>query len=124
MRCGAQNHYPRIKQAQSVLFMQTPREKYRKSNLIELHPRPIRCAVDPAILWKTTVGSLNGCQPDQRAQRRACLASGEERRCAMHEVARPNEMITTKIVIALGFAPRNAHRCNHRALENFVFVGQ
>src|ERR1044072_8829342 len=33
-------------------------------------------------------------------------------------------MITSQIVITLGFTPRNTHRCDDRALKNFVFVGQ
>ena len=33
---GAHNHYPGIEQAERVLFMQTPRQKYRESNLVKL----------------------------------------------------------------------------------------
>src|SRR5206468_3420793 len=100
---GAHNHYPGIEQAERVPFVQTPRQKYRESNLVKLQPGPISGAVDPAILWKTAVRPLNGRQPDQRAQRSAYLTRREEGGCAVHEVAGPNEMITTEIVVALGF---------------------
>ena len=40
----------------------------------------------------------------------------------MYEVTSPDEMITSKIVVALGFAPGDTHRCNNRALKNFVFM--
>ena len=33
-------------------------------------------------------------------------------------------MITTEIVISLGFAPWNTHGCNQRALKNFVLMRQ
>src|SRR6476646_53916 len=107
-----------------MVFMQTPRQQYWESNLIKLMPGPVGGPVDPTVLRKGTVWPLNRRQPDQRAQRRACLACGKERGCALHQIARPNEMISTKVQIALGFSPGNAHRGNDRALENLVLMRQ
>ena len=59
---------------------------------------------------------------DQRPQRRAGLSRGEQRRRAVHEIARPDEMITSQILVAFGFTPRNAQRCDKRALKNFIFM--
>ena len=52
------------------------------------------------------------------------LACGEECGRALHQVAGPDEMITTEIVVALGLPPRDAHRGDHRALKNLVFMGE
>ena len=106
------------------MFMQTPRQQYRQRNLIKLQPGPVGGPVDPAVLRKTAVRPLNRRQPDQRAQRRAHLTRGKERACALHQVARPDEMITAEVQIAFGFAPGNAHRGDDCALENLVFMRQ
>src|SRR5262245_49390277 len=107
-----------------MVVMQTPRQQYRESNLIKLHPGPVGGPVDPTVLRKTAVRPLNPCQPDQRAQRRSSLACGEKRACTLYEVAGPDQMITTKIQIAFSFAPRNAHRGDDCALENLVLMRQ
>src|SRR5207248_9973983 len=99
-------------------------QKYWRGDLVELQARPISGPIDPTILRKSAIRSLNGSQPDQCAQRRANLARGEERCCALYEVTRPDQMITSQIVVALGFAPGDTHRRNERALKNFVFMRQ
>src|SRR5882724_8224786 len=48
----------------------------------------------------------------------------EECCCALHEVTSPDQMITSQIVIAFGFAPGDTHRRNERALKNFIFMRQ
>src|SRR5207244_8036646 len=85
-------------------------------------PGPISGPIDPTILRKTAVRSLNGSQPDQRAQWCTHLAGGKERCGALHEIASPDQMITPQIVVALGFTPGNTHRRNDRALKNLVFM--
>src|SRR5437764_15177786 len=92
--------------------------------MVDHKKRPIGGAVYPAILGETAFRSLNSCQPDQSAQRCACLTSGQKRSCALHEISGPDEMITAKIVIALGFTPGDTHRCDERALKNFIFMRQ
>src|SRR5438132_1822436 len=109
VRSGAHNHHPRMEQTKRVLFMQMPRQQYRETNLVELPPRPIGPSIYPTVLWETSVRRLHGRQPDQRAQRGACLTGGEQRGRAVHEVARPHQMIAAQILIAFGFAPGNAH---------------
>ena len=111
-----------MKQAESTALVQPPRQQDRERNLVELQPGPISSPVDPTVLRKTAVRPLDRRQPDQRAQRRACLIRGEERHRAMHEVARPNEMITTQVLVPLCLAPGNAHRRDHCALKNFVLM--
>src|SRR5262249_32397456 len=105
-------------------FMQTPRQQYWESNLIKLQPRPVSSPVDPAVLRKRAVRPLDRGQPDQRTKRRARLSRSQERAGTLHQVARPDEMITTEVQIAFDFAPRNAHRGDDRALENLVFMRQ
>src|SRR5262245_15322815 len=106
------------------LFVQTPRQQCRSSNLIELQAGPISGAVEPAVLREASIWPLNGREPDQSAQRRAGLAGGEKRSCALDQVSSPHQVITTEIAFALGFAPRNAQRGNHRALKDFVFMSK
>src|SRR5262249_21434748 len=111
-----------MKEAERAVVMQTPRQKDRERNLVKLQPGPISSPVDPTVLRKTAVRPLNRRQPDQRAQRRACLAGGEQRHRAMHEIARPNEMIATEVLVTLCLAPGNTHRRDHCALKNFVLM--
>src|SRR4030095_13515631 len=106
------------------LSMQTPRQQCRSSNLIELQAGPISGAVEPTVLREASIWPLNGSEPDQSAQRRAGLAGGEKRSCALDQVASPHQVITTEIAFALGFAPGNAQRGNHCALKDFVLMGQ
>src|SRR6184192_2511094 len=121
--CGsAHNHYARTKQTKRVLFMQTPGQQYRRGNLVELLARPISGPVDPTVLRKTSIRSLNGSQPNQCAQWCTHLSCGKKRCCALHEVTSPDEMIAPQIVVALGFAPRDTHRRNNRALKHLVFM--
>src|SRR4029077_4662407 len=103
------DHYARTKQTERVLFVQAPCQEYWRCNLIELQARPISGPVDPTILRESAVRPLNSSQPGQCAQRRACLARRKKCCCALHEVTGPHEMITSKIVIALGFAPGDTH---------------
>ena len=106
------------------MCVQTPAQQYRERNLIKLKPGPVTGAINPAVLRKTAVRPLNGCQPDQCAKRRARLPGGEQRACTLHQVARPHEMITPQVLIALRFAPGNTHRSDHCALKNFVLMRQ
>src|SRR5262249_38107942 len=94
---GAHNHYARVEQAERIVFMQTPRQDYRQSNLIKLKPGPVGGPIDPTVLRKTAIRPLDRCQPDQRSQRRARLTRGKERACTLYEVARPHEMIATEV---------------------------
>ena len=104
--------------------MQTPRQQHRHGHLVELQPRPIGGSINPAVLRKSAVRPLNRRQPDQSAQRRACLTGGEQCCGAVHEVSRPHQVITAQILVAFGFAPGDTHRGDHSALKNFVFVRQ
>jgi len=113
-----------MKQPQRSVIVQAPRKQDGRSNLIELQSRPIGTAINPAVLRKTAVRPLNRRQPDQSAQRRAGLASGEERDRAVHKIARPHEVIATEILVSLDFAPWNAHRGDDCALKNFVLMPQ
>src|SRR5215510_15093827 len=106
------------------LFVQTPRQQCRSSNLIELQAGPISGAVEPTVLREASIWPLNGSEPDQSAQRRAGLAGGEKRSCALYQVASPYQVITPEVCFALCLAPGNAQGCDHRALKNFVLMGQ
>src|ERR1044071_7226081 len=102
--------------------MQAPRQQHWQSYLIKLKPAPISFSVDPTILRKATIEPLYGGEPDQSAQRCARLAGSEQSGCALHQVARPNKVVTTHIPVAFRFAPGNAHRSDERALKYFIFV--
>src|ERR1700745_3453416 len=99
-----------------MIFIQAPRQQHWQSYLIKLKPSPISLPVNPTVLRKTAIGSLHGGEPDQGAQRRAHLASSKQSGCAMHQIARPHEVITTHVSIAFCFSPRNAHQGDERAL--------
>ena len=122
---GPQNHHARIERTDCLaLLVQPPRQQYRSSNFVELQARPVGRPIDPAILRETAVRPLKGGEPDQRAERRAGLAGGEKCGRALHQVSGPNEVITTAVVIALGFSPGDAQGGDQRALKNLVFMGQ
>src|SRR5262249_12987368 len=101
-----------------------PCQKYWRSDLIELLSRPISSTINPTVLRETAIRSLNGSQPGQSPQRCASLARSKERCCALYEVTRPHQVITTQIVISLGLAPGDTQRRNDRALKNLVFMCQ
>ena len=107
---------------QSVFALEPPREQDRRSDFVELYAAPISAAIDPAILRKIAVGLLNACQPDQRAQRCGALSCREQRGGALHQVARPDQMIAADLVVALDLAPRDAQRGDYRALEKLVLM--
>ena len=67
---------------------------------------------------------LDGGEPDQSAQGSPGLAGGQQCGRALRQVACPDQVITAQIVVALGFAPRDAHRRHQRALKRLVFVGE
>ena len=87
-------------------------------------PRPIRFAIDPAILWEPSIRQLNGRKPDQRAQGSSRLAGRQKRGRALHQIACPDQMITAEIAVVLGLTPRDAHRCNQSALKCFILMGE
>src|SRR6476646_1267667 len=104
------------------MFIQAPRQQHWQSYLIKLKASPISLPVDPTVLRKTTIGSLHGGEPDQGAQRRAHLASSKQGSCAMHQIARPNKVVTAHLSIAFRFAPRDAHRSDERTLKYLIFM--
>ncbi len=68
----------RIKVGQGVFLIETPCEQNRERDLIELNASPIRCSIDPKILWKAAVGVLDRCEVDQRPQRRDCVTCRQQ----------------------------------------------
>ena len=119
------HHYAGIEEIQrDSIFVEAPSQQERRGNFVELHARPISGSVNPAILREAAILMLNGCQPDQGAQRRVGLTRRQKRGRALHQIASPDQMVTAPVIVRLGFAPGNAHRGDHGALENLVFVSQ
>src|SRR5437660_7004864 len=44
--------------------------------------------------------------------------------CSSYDVTNPDNATSTVIIVTLGFTPGNAHRCDQRALKNFIFMRQ
>ena len=104
--------------------MHSPSEQNRRGNLIKLQPGPERFTINPAVLRKAAVRSLNSRQPDQGTDGRVDCAAREQRRCALHQIAGPDQMVATHVIIPFGLSPGNAHRRDQGPLENLIFVGQ
>ena len=106
------------------LLVQAPGQQDRGGDFVELQAAPIGAAVNPAILREAAIGPLKRRQPDQGAQRRAGLAGGEQRGGALHQVSRPDQMIATQVVVALGLTPGDAHGGDERPLKDLVLMRQ
>src|SRR4029453_16694473 len=99
------------------MAMQAPRQQHWQSYLIKLEATPISFSIDPTILRKATIGPLYGGEPDQGAQRRARLAGSQQSGRALHQVTRPNKVVTAHIPVAFCFAPGNTHGSDKGALK-------
>ena len=119
---GTGDHRAWIEAIERALAPQTPREQDRRGDLIELQAPPKGTAIDEGVCGNEPSLLLDAAQPDERAQRRVPLSGGEQRRGALHEVARPDEVIAADFIVASRLAPRNRQRRDHRTLEKLVFV--
>src|ERR1019366_194460 len=99
-------------------------EDNRKRNFVELNPVPVGLPVDPEVLRKAAVGALRTCEIDQGAQRGSELARSGQSDHAVDHVAGPHQMVTAKVLIALGLAPGDAERSDECAGIGFVFMGE
>ena len=118
----ADNHPTRgSNRSEPIAFAQMPRQQYRR--------QPHRAAarantqpIDPTVLRKTAVRPLHRSQA--RPMRAAASGLTRKREARVHSAPDrvSNEVITTEVPIALGLAPRNAHRGDDRALENLILI--
>ena len=68
------------------------------------------------------VGFLRDLQVPQHASRLVARADGQKARPSFDEIPRPDEVISAKVVVAFGEAPRNRQAGDHAALEAFRFM--
>src|ERR1051326_3642238 len=106
---GARNQFPRIEKAEGVGLLQSPCKEDGRGDFIELFTVPVGIAIDPTVLRDCAIVVLQAGAPNPTAKRCAELAGGKQCGGALDHVARPNEVVSAEINVALVFAPRNAH---------------
>jgi hypothetical protein len=74
---------------------------------------PVRRAAEPLVLMPTSVSFLRGDQIMRRIARFLFGTEGKQCGCALHQVARPDQVVAPAIVSAV--APR--HRGRHKRCE-------
>jgi len=116
------NQIQRAEISETLFAAKAPCEQNWKCGLIELNAAPVCIAIDPEVLCKSTVWMLRYSKIDQRAERRGCIAGGQQRRRTIDHVARPDQMITTLVVIAFRLSPWNSERGNECTCKRLVLV--
>ena len=119
---GAQDQRPRIEKIERIRFVQMPGEQDGRGHFVHLQARPESFAAGPGILRQLAVGILQTSEPDERGTSGRDLTRGQQTDRALHEIARPNQMITAQLIVALRLAPRNAERRHHRAAKRLVLM--
>ena len=118
------HHRVGVKPPEATEPPEAPREQDGKRDLVELDSLPVRLAVDPEILGETAVRVLADGQVDQGPQGRARVSRRQEARGGMDEVARPDEVISPSVVVALHLPPGNRQRGDEGAGVRLVLVGE
>ena len=106
------------------MLPQAPGQQDREGDLIQLNALPVGPAIDPEILIEAAVLALRHRQIDERAQRRAHVADGQQGGGGLHHVARPHQVVAAELVVAFFIAPGNAEGSDHRAGVRLVLVRQ
>ena len=76
-----------------------------KGAFVQLHAAPISGSVEPHILRPAAVSLLHGREVGQNHSRRQAHSGGDQSSRRLHQIARPDQMITAEVVIALREAP-------------------
>lgn len=71
------DHRVRIEISKRTFLPQVPGQKNWKSDFIELDTLPMRGAIKPEVLRKSTVGLLAASEIDKRAQRSGTVITGK-----------------------------------------------
>src|SRR5208283_4027171 len=121
---GPQDRDVRVKVSQRAGAPEPPRQHDWEGDFIELYAGPVGTTVDPEILVEAAILALGDSEINQGAQRGGVIADGEQSGGAVHHVPGPHQVVSPQIVVALVFAPRNAHAGNHGAGIDLVLVGE
>ena len=71
---------------------------------------------------EAAIRMLRNGEEDEGPKRGCGVARGEERRGAVHHVARPDQVIASFVVITLRLPPRDGKGCDQRTGKRFVFM--
>src|SRR5690349_10151731 len=91
------------------------RKQYRKCGFIHLNAGPVRSAVGPHVLRPMTVSFLSRQQIKQNLISAGNVTGREQRSSALDLVARPDEMVSAKIIVTLGGTPWYRRTGDHAA---------
>ena len=95
-----------------------------ESDLVELNTGPVGRSVDPKVLGESAIRTLGTGQVDQCAAGGVRASAGEQRGGGLHHVARPDQVITAEVVVALGRSPGNRSGGDECTGVGLVLVGQ
>ena len=97
-------------------------QQNRQCGFVHLHALPVRAAVEPHVLRPVTVRFLRHLQIAQHAPDVLMRPDGHETASDLDEIARPDQVIATEIVIRLGEPPRNGKAGDDSPLYPLRFV--
>ncbi|MNK90870.1 hypothetical protein D3C87_1109390 [compost metagenome] len=115
---GAVDHRHKIRprgMIQVTMSMQHIRQQDRKGAFIHLDAWPIGFAIQPEILRPAARWLLYLTKIIEDRQRLVVIAGRQKSAGRFHQIARPDQVITTEIVIALRCSPRDRQACNNSA---------
>ncbi len=93
--------------------VQLRRQQYRQRHLVKLASAPVTAPVGEIVLRPAAVAGLRSDEVVERAQRVVDLPDRDHRERRLHRVARPDEMVSAGVVVAV--APRHAQAGDDRA---------
>ncbi len=123
--CGFVHHGPpaiAISEAARRFAAQQIDQQNGKGGLIHLRAAPIRTPIQPHVLRPVSIGFLSGLEIMQHAQSVVVSARGQQSAGIFDQIARPDEVVTAQVLVALVEAPGNGEAGDDAAKEVLRFV--
>ena len=92
-------------------------EQHGQCDFVHLNTGPVGRAVQPHVLGPVAIGLLRDLQEAQDPPGVVVGAGRQETAGGLCEIARPDEVITAQVVVALGETPWDREAGNHAAAE-------
>ena len=120
--CSAAHHRPERSRGigcEGTFAASQVNQQNRKRRLVHLDAIPPRRSFQPHILRPVAIGVLRHVEIVEDAASVVGGAGREERSRAFNEVARPDEVVSTEILVSLGEAPRDRKARDDAAGKSF-----
>ena len=99
------------------------RQQYRECRFIHLDTVPVGSAIQPHILRPVTICFLGAHQVEERSLRTCNIPGSQEPTGALDQIAGPDQMIATQIVIPFGGSPGDRQTGYHATRKALGLVG-